>query len=136
MVGDQTFKVHLDGHNLLPFFKGEAKESPRKNFVYWNDDADLLALRVGNWKVSFLEQNTNSLPEAPMGAWQGQFTKLRAPKLYNLRSDPFERGPESQNYTDWFEHRVFMIVPAQGIVARYLESFKEFHNVPSRPASQ
>ena len=57
-LNGKTFKVHLDGYNLLPFLKGEAKESPRKEFLYWSDDGDLMALRVGNWKVSFLEQHT------------------------------------------------------------------------------
>ena len=42
--GDKTFKVHLDGYNLMPFFKGEVKESPRKEFLYWSDDGDLFAM--------------------------------------------------------------------------------------------
>jgi hypothetical protein len=95
-------------------------------FLYWSDDGDLLALRYKDWKVSFLEQNTQISPETPMGAWMGQFTKLRVPKLYNLRSDPFERGPESIEYAGWFTHRAFVLVPAQVVVVRYLESFKEF----------
>ena len=61
-----------------------------------------------------------------MGVWTGQFPKLRTPKIYNLRSDPFERGPESINYADWFVHRSFILVPAQAVVAKWLESFKEF----------
>ena len=49
--GNKTFKVHIDGYNLLPFLKGEVKENPRKGLLYWSDDGDLMALRVGNWKV-------------------------------------------------------------------------------------
>jgi len=125
-LNGKNFKVHLDGYNLLPFFKGEVKDTPREGFLYWSDDGDLLALRVRDWKISFMEQHTEITPETPMGVWQGQFTKLRAPNLYNLRTDPFERGPESIGYADWQAHRMFMFVPAQAIVAEYLESFREF----------
>jgi hypothetical protein len=73
-----------------------------------------------------MEQNTQLSPQTPLGVWQGQFTKLRAPTIYNLRTDPFERGPESIGYGDWEAHRVFLLVPAQAVVAEYLESFREF----------
>ena len=125
-LNGKTFKVHLDGNNLLPFFKGDAKDSPREGFMYWSDDGDLMALRVRDWKISFLEQNSELNPKTPIGVWQGQFTALRGPNLYNLRADPFERGSDSIYYADWQVHRAFMFVPAQAIVARYLESFKEF----------
>jgi arylsulfatase A-like enzyme len=125
-LNGKNFKVHLDGYNLLPFFKGEAKESPREGFLYRSDDGDVMALRVRDWKISFMEQNTQLSPETPLGVWQGQFTKLRAPNIYNLRTDPFERGPESIGYGDWQAHRVFLLVPAQAIAAEYLESFSEF----------
>jgi len=125
-VNGKQFKVHLDGYNLMPFLKGDVKESPRKEFLYWSDDGDLMALRVGHWKANFMEQHTEVNPQAPLGVWQGQFTRLRAPMLYNLRSDPFERGPTSMLYGDWHAHRSFLLVPAQAIVAKYIESFKEF----------
>ena len=125
-LNGKRFKVHLDGHNLLPFFKGEAPKSPREEFLYWSDDGDIMALRYRDWKVTFMEQNTQISPETPQGVWMGQFTALRIPKLYNLRADPFERGPDSIEYADWFTHRVFILVPAQAAVARWLESFKEF----------
>jgi arylsulfatase len=125
-LNGKQFKVHLDGFNLLPFLKGEAKEAPRREFLYWSDDGDLMALRVGHWKASFMEQHTEVNPQAPLGVWQGQFTKLRAPMLYNLRSDPFERGPTSMLYGDYHAHRAFLLVPAQAVVAKYIESFKEF----------
>jgi arylsulfatase len=125
-LNGKTFRVHLDGENLLPFLKGEAKESPREGFMYWSDDGDLMAVRAREWKVAFLEQNTESNPKTPMGVWQGQFTKLRAPMLYNLRSDPFEKGTESLNYGGWQAQRMFLFVPAQAIVSKWLESFKEF----------
>jgi arylsulfatase A-like enzyme len=125
-ANNKHFKVHLDGYNLMPFLKGDAKESPRKEFLYWSDDGDLMAIRLGNWKISFLEQDGEINPQTPLGPWQAQFNHLRAPNVYNLRSDPFERGPTSIYYADWVARRLFLIVPAQAAVAQWLESFKDF----------
>jgi arylsulfatase len=120
-MGGRTFKVHLDGYNLIPFLKSEAKESPRKEFLYWSDDGDLVALRFENWKAVFKAQLSLGFE-----VWQRDFTNFRFPDLYNLRSDPFERGNESILYRKWQADRMFAIVPAQGIVAQWLTSFKEF----------
>ena len=125
-LNGKKFKVHLDGYNLLPFLKGEQSASPRQEFLYWSDDGDLMALRAGHWKVAFLEQNSQVSPEYPAGPWAGQFTKLRSPKLYNLRADPYERGPDSLEYGTWLFNRVFLFVPAQAVVGKYLETFKDF----------
>ena len=125
-LNGKQFKVHLDGYNLVPFFKGEVKESPRKEFLYWSDDGDLMAIRVNQWKIAFMQQQTEVGPRYPGGVWMGGFDKLRSPVLYNLRADPFERGPDSLYYGDWFAHRMFLFVPAQAAVARELETFKEF----------
>jgi arylsulfatase A-like enzyme len=120
-IGEKSFKVHLDGDNLLPFFKGEVKESPREGFVYWSDDGDLLAIRVRHWKVSFMEQEN-----VGMDIWERPFSDRRVPRLYNLRSDPFERGPESVFYNKWKLDRIFVIIPAQALAMKWLESFKEY----------
>jgi len=128
-LGAQSFHVHLDGYNLMPFFKGDVKDSPRKEFLYWSDDGDLFALRVLDWKIAFFEQYAEGI-----GVWQAEYTKLRIPMLYNLRADPFERGPSSIFYNDWMVHRVFVQVPAQAIVANWLSSFKEYP-IRQRPAS-
>jgi arylsulfatase len=125
-LNNKSFKVHLDGYNLMPFFREVAAKSPREEFLYWSDDGDLMAVRVNNWKITFMEQNVEVNPKAPLGVWQGNFTRLRGPNLYNLRSDPFERGPESMLFGDWQAHRAFAFVPAQAIVAKYLETFKDF----------
>ena len=111
------------------FFKGEVKESPRKEFLYWSDDGDLFAIRLLDWKITFFEQYHESI-----GIWQQEYTKLRVPMLYNLRADPFERGPSSMYYNDWMVHRVFVQVPAQAIVANWLSSFKEYP-IRQKPAS-
>jgi arylsulfatase len=127
---DRNFKVHLDGYDLVPFFKGEAKESPRKEMLYWSDDGDLMALRYGNWKAVFKEQRAESFQ-----VWSEPMVNLRVPKIFNLRSDPFERADhDAIYYNDWLLRRVFLLVPAQGYVAQWIQSFKEFP--PSqKPAS-
>ena len=125
-LNGKTFKVHLDGHNLVPFFKGDAETSPREGFPYWSDDGDLMAIRVRNWKIAFMEQHAEPNPEIPLGVWQGQFSRLRVPMLYNLRSDPFERGTNSIYYGDWQARRAFAFVPAQIVVGKLLATFKEF----------
>jgi arylsulfatase A-like enzyme len=121
-AGTKSFKVHLDGYNLLPSFKGEAKEWPRKEFFYFSDDGDLMALRYNRWKITFMEQRAKG-----MQLWLDPFVTLRAPTITDLRADPFERaGEESMNYGDWLFHRIFVFVPAQAGVAQFLETFKEF----------
>ena len=128
-IGDKTFKVHLDGYNLIPFFKGEVKQSPRQEFLYWNDDGELVAIRVRDWKIVFKEQDNTGI-----GVWQGQFTDLRLPKLFNLRSDPFERADQSILYNKWMADRAFAQVPAQALVAQWLQTFQEFP-IRQKPAS-
>jgi arylsulfatase len=128
-LGSKSFHVHLDGYNLIPFFKGEAKEPPRKEFLYWSDDGDLFAIRVNEWKVVFIEQNNKGI-----GVWREGFNRLRTPKIFNLRSDPFEEGDSSILYDDWMAHRMFVLVPAQALVAEWLKSFQEFP-VRQKPSS-
>jgi arylsulfatase A-like enzyme len=122
-AGSKTFKVHIDGYNLLPFLKGEVKKNPREGFLYWSDDGDLMALRVGNWKVHFMVQNAHGL-----GVWKQPMESLRAPDIINLRSDPFERATEdaSMFYDKWMADRAFLLVPAQAIVGQFLKTFEEF----------
>jgi arylsulfatase len=122
-AGNKTFKVHIDGFNLLPFLKGEAKANPRRGFLYWSDDGDLMAIRVDQWKLVFQEQRA-----AGMAVWQEPFVALRFPKLFNLRSDPFERADVDATlfYAKWAADRMFMLVPAQALVAQFLKTFEEF----------
>jgi len=120
-AGNKTFKVHLDGYNLLPLIKGEVKENPRKGIMYWSDDGDLIALRAGNWKCHFMIQHAEGV-----AAWATPFMNMRVPQLYNLRSDPFERGDIAIFYQKWMADRMFTLVPAQMIVAEFLKTFKEF----------
>ncbi len=120
-AGKRTYKVHLDGYNLIPAFKGQS-EWPRKEFIYWTDDGNVAALRYGNWKATFLRQDAHGLH-----VWQEPFVKLRAPMLTNLRMDPFERAfEEGMDYNHWFADHMFMIAPAAGFVGQWLQSFREF----------
>lgn len=122
-AGAKTFKVHIDGFNLLPFLKGEAPQNPRKGFLYWSDDGDLMALRLGNWKAQFLEQRAHGV-----AVWQEPFVALRIPRLFNLRSDPFERASQdaSMFYDKWTVDHMFMLVPAQAAVGEFLKTFRDF----------
>ena len=121
-VGAKTFKVHLDGFNMLPYLKGEVKESPRTSFFYISDDGDILAIRMQDWKVVLMEQRAKQLL-----CWVEPFVKLRAPKLFNLRRDPFEKAQHNSNtYNDWFLERPFVIVPIQGLAAKFLMTMKDY----------
>jgi len=130
-VGNKTYKVHLDGYNLVPYLTGEEKKSPRNEFFYFNDDGALSALRYDNWKLIFAEQRA----PGTLRVWSEPFTPLRAPLIFNLRTDPYERAQITSNtYYDWVLDHSFIAVPSQAIVANFLKSFKEFP--PSqKPAS-
>jgi arylsulfatase A-like enzyme len=119
----KTFKVHIDGYNLLPYLTGQAKKSPRQGFIYFDDDGDLVALRYDNWKVVFMEQRARGT----LALWAEPFVTLRIPKLYNLRTDPFERADTTSNtYYDWFLDHDYLVLAATAIVVPFLETFKEF----------
>jgi arylsulfatase len=121
-VGDMTYKVHIDGYNLLPYLTGEATESPRKAFFYVSDDGDILAIRMGDWKVVLMEQRAKQLM-----CWFEPFVKLRAPKMFNLRRDPFERADENSNtYWDWVISHVYIVYEMQSAVAQQIEAFVKF----------
>jgi arylsulfatase len=122
-VGKKTFKVHLDGYNLLPLFEGKTKKSERLEFFYFNDDGDLVALRYDNWKIVFLEQRC----QGTMQIWAEPFVQLRVPKLFNLRTDPYEMADITSNtYWDWFVDHAYVLIPAQKEVGRFLMTFMEY----------
>ena len=121
-AGDSTYKVHLDGYNLMPYLKGEAEAGPRKEFLYWTDDGDLAGLRYDKWKLLFMEQRAHGFD-----VWEEPFITLRVPKLIDLHADPFERGPEEGiDYSHWRLDHVFLILPGVGYVGQWLQSFAQF----------
>ncbi len=121
-IGGKKYKVHLDGYNFLPYFRGEAEQGPRKEIFYFSDTGDLLNLRYNNWKIVFAEQRAHGFE-----VWEEPFTFLRLPKIFNLRMDPFERADhEAIGYPKWRLERTYLLVPAQAIAADFLATFKEF----------
>ncbi len=122
-VGGRTYKVHLDGFNQLPLIAGQQDKSPRDRYFYFSDDGDLLAVRIGNYKQVFAEQRA----VGTLQVWAEPFTVLRMPKLFNLRTDPFERADFTSNtYYDWELDHAFLAVPTQAIVGEFLGTFKDF----------
>ena len=122
-AGDKTFKVHIDGYNLLDFLTRKGEPSPRTGMVYFDDDGNLVAVRAGNWKTVFMEQRTRGT----LDLWVEPFTVLRMPKLYNLRTDPYERADLTSNtYWDWFLSKGYMIMVAQAVLQPFLDSFEDF----------
>jgi arylsulfatase len=119
----RDYKVHLDGYDFMPFFKGEAESGPRKEIFYFSDDGDLTALRYEDWKLIFMEQKT----EGTFRVWMEPFIPLRVPLILNLRRDPYERAPLTSNtYYDWLLDHAYLLVPAQTYVGRFLMTFKDY----------
>jgi len=122
-VGNMTYKVHLDGDNLVPYLTGQVEQSPRVSFFYINDDQQLTSLRYDNWKLVFMEQRA----EGTMLIWSNPFTSLRIPLMFNLRTDPYERANITSNtYYDWLLDHAYLLVPAQEYVGQFLMTFKDF----------
>jgi arylsulfatase A-like enzyme len=121
-VGAKTYKVHLDGHNLIPYLTGEVKESPRNAIMYFSDDGDVMAVRVGDYKFNLAIQRAER-----MMVWAEPLVKLRVPLIYNLRRDPFERADFNSNtYYDWLMNHVPQLYLMQATVAAEIENFVKF----------
>jgi len=119
----RTYKVHLDGYNILPMLTGETEKSSRHEIFYFSDDGDLTALRYDDWKLIFMEQKT----AGGFRVWMEPFTPLRVPLMFNLRRDPYERAEITSNtYYDWLLDHAYLLVPAQAYVGNFLATFKEF----------
>jgi arylsulfatase len=122
-AGGMTYKVHLDGYNMLPYLTGKEPKSPRREFLYFSDDGDLLALRYENWKFVFAEQRM----KGTLAIWTEPFTHLRGGKMFDLRADPYERADVTSNtYYEWVIDHLFLIVPSQTYIVKFIETFKEF----------
>jgi arylsulfatase A-like enzyme len=122
-VGNKTFKVHLDGYNMLPLLTGQTTKDPRQEFFYFNDDAQLVATRYDNWKAVFMEQRI----KGTMQIWAEPFTTLRVPKIFNLRTDPYEMADITSNtYYDWLLEHAFIFVPIQSYVGDFIKTFKDY----------
>jgi len=121
-IGGNNYKVHLDGYNFLPHLLDTSKEGPRKDFVYSSDTGDIVAYRNGDYKLVFREQKAHALD-----VWQNPWAVLRAPKIFNLRMDPFERMTiDSGSYARWWMEHAFLMGPSMAKIAEFKATFEEF----------
>jgi arylsulfatase len=121
-VGGETFNVHLDGYNQIPYLTGKAKESPRNFLVYFSDDGDVMAVRVGDYKFHLAVQRSHQ-----MNQWAEPLVKLRVPHIMNLRRDPFERAEFNSNtYWDWMVDHVPQMYMMQAVIAGQIADFQKF----------
>lgn len=121
-LNGRSYRNCIDGYNMLDYLSGRTDESPRKEFIYVNDDGQIVAMRYDAWKAVFLENRGQAFE-----VWREPFTELRVPLLFNLRRDPFERAQHNSNtYNDWFIDRVFVLAPMQQIAARFLGTMQEY----------
>jgi len=121
-IGDKKYHVRIDGYNLLPYLTGQEKASPRRLFVYPTDAGEICGIRYDDWKVVYMEQRTKQ-----MDIWRDPMVTLRAPKLFNLRRDPFERADTDSNiYNRWWVERIGNVKPAGVVAAKFFETFIEF----------
>jgi arylsulfatase A-like enzyme len=122
-IGSRTYKVHIDGYNQLAYLTGQQEHSDRRAFIYFDDDAQLVAMRVDNWKLVFYEQKT----PGTLDIWGEPFTARRVPLIFNLRMDPYERAQITSNeYYAWSMHKLYRLFGAQAIAGAFVDSLKEF----------
>jgi arylsulfatase len=108
---------------MVPYLTGKVPKSPRESFFYFSDDGELVAIRYDNWKMVFMEQRCRGT----LQVWAEPFTPLRVPKMFNLRTDPYEHADYTSNtYYDWLINHTFLVVPTQQIVGKFLATFREF----------
>ena len=121
-LNGRQYRNYIDGYNMLDYLSGKEKESPRKEFIYVNDDGQIVAMRYDAWKAVFLENRG-----VAFGVWREPWTELRIPLIFNLRRDPFEKAQHNSNtYNDWFLDRAFVLVPLQGLAAEFLKTMQEY----------
>ena len=122
-VGNKTFKVHLDGYNMLPHLTGKEEKGARIELFYFSDDGELMALRYNDWKVTFMKQNE----AGTMLTWSTPMETMRIPWITNLRRDPYEFATVTSNtYWDWYLDHVFLLLPAAEYVGKFIGTFKEY----------
>jgi arylsulfatase A-like enzyme len=121
-LNGRKYRNYVDGHNQLDYFRGKTDQSPRNEFIYVNDDGQIVAMRYDAWKAVFLENRG-----VAFGVWREPFTELRVPLLFNLRRDPFERAQHNSNtYNDWFLDRAFVLVPMQQMAGKFLMTMTDY----------
>jgi len=121
-AGDKTYTVHLDGYNFLPHITGKQTEGPRKEFIYFSDDALLTGVRVDRWKFVFAAQRAKQ-----QAVWREPFVELRIPLIFDLRMDPYERAEEESNiYNRWHQENQYLCFLAAGPLVNFVKTFAVF----------
>jgi arylsulfatase len=116
----RDFKVHADGYNFLPYFKGETKKGPREEIYYFSQGGELNAIRVRDWKIHFATQAGNiATGTRSVSGW---------PLLVNLRADPYEKGPTESalGYLRWYGDNMWIFVPAQMFIKKFVSTIPQF----------
>ena len=118
-AGGKTFKVHLDGYDFLPYFKGEAKQGPRDAIYYFDQGGNLNALRWNDWKLSFATTKGNiATGVRETSAWA---------LIANLRMDPYEKGlEEGGGAIEFLARNIWLLVPIQGKVKEFFSDFEQY----------
>ncbi len=121
-VGGKKFNVHLDGYDMHDYFSGEAKTSPREAIMYFSDDGDVIAVRVGDWKFNLALQRAFQMEQ-----WAEPFVKLRLPHIMSMRRDPVERAAvNAHTYWDWMVDHAPQLYLMQAVVAQQIADFEKF----------
>ncbi len=121
-LNGRRYRNWIDGYTMLDYLSGSVDRSPRREFMYVNDDGQVVALRLGDWKAVFLENRGQAFE-----VWREPFTELRVPLLFNLRRDPFEKAQHNATtYNDWFLDRAFVCVPMQQVAAKFLQTMTDY----------
>ena len=121
-LNGRHYRNYIDGYNMIDYLSGNTEQSPRKEFFYVNDDGQIVAIRLGDWKAVFLENRGKAFE-----VWREPFTELRIPLLFNLRRDPFEKAQHNATtYNDWFLDHAFVIVPMQQLCGKFLATMKDY----------
>jgi arylsulfatase len=122
----KTWKIHPDGYNFLPYFKGEVDEGPREEIFYFTQGGELNAIRVDDWKIHFATTDGNIA--------SGVRVVTGWPILINLRADPYEKGPHEADmgYLRWYADNMWTFVPAQVYLKAFLDTIPDY---PSQTGS-
>jgi arylsulfatase len=121
-LNGRFYKNYVDGLNLQDYLAGKTDESPRNTFIYTDDAGHIVAIRVGDWKAVYAENRADGLQ-----IWKEPFVQLRAPDLYNLRRDPFEKAKIGSNtYEDWYIDRAYAMGPMQIVASKFLMTLQEY----------
>jgi arylsulfatase len=121
-LNGRKYHNYIDGYNQLDNLSGKEKESPRKEFVYVNDEGGIVAVRSGDWKAVYMENRGEAF-----GVWREPFVELRVPLIFNLRRDPYERAQHNSNtYDDWFLSRPFLVGATNEVAMKFLLTLKDY----------